>query len=1001
MHQRLCSILLICFTILIPITLFAFDPKQDENLLASKEFFRPELYISSAHVPMEQARMELSNSFAWDSFLTTFGRDLQIYIDPRSGTPTNIMGAIPLYPGKGFGNRMTLDQVSETLGYQVSAISEKVVQDLVRHFILNHQDVLAVDVLQLGNIRASKVSEHLWQINVFQAANGVPVRYGRISATINHGNLVTIGTETWGNVKIDTQPRLKAQDALRTGFNYAGGRIANDFLVKQPELEIIPYAAADLSAPLEQRQYQHALVWSFAFQRMPEAPVWEVLVDAHSGEVIAFQDKNHYVKQKIVGGVYPMTSTEICPTDATCGTMQSQYPMPWANTGLAAPNNFSNSAGVFEYTSGTVTTTLNGLYVRISDVCGAISNSATGTLDLGGINGQHDCTSAGGSAGNTSASRSCFYEVNKLAEMARGWLPGNTWLQNQITANVNIAQTCNAFYSPSAGNINFYRSGGGCRNTGEIAGVFDHEWGHALDDNDSGGSLSNSSEGYADIVGNLRLQASCVGHGFFWTSNKGCGTTADGTGFNQDEDQTAGLHCNVDCSGVRDSDWDKHADHIPDTPQNFVCGKCLTGTGPCGRQVHCAAAPVRQAAWDLAARDLQSAPFNYDNNTAFITASKIFFQGSGNVGSWHACDCNAGTSNGCGSTNGYIQWLAADDDNGNINDGTPHMTAIFNAYNRHNIACSTPTPQNSGCSGAPTGTATVNATPGDHSVSLTWSSVSNADEYWVLRTEGHAGCNFGKTLIAEVTGTSFTDTQVGNDRPYSYVVVAADTNDSCFAPASACVSATPTGGGCTLPATPALLSPANGATNISTTPVLDWSNATDAATYEVQVATDAAFTNIVRSATGLTTSQWTVSPALSNGTTYFWRARGVNSCGAGAYSAVFSFTTVAAPAGDFSIACSPSSLSVARGGSVTSTCTVSSIGGFSSPVSLSCAGTPNRVSCSFSPNPVTPPSNGQVASTLTISTQRNARTGTYNFNVVGTSGSNSHSTPIQLTITRR
>src|SRR6185436_13440161 len=100
----------------------------------------------------------------------------------------------------------------------------------------------------------------------------------------------------------------------------------------------------------------------------------------------------------------------------------------------------------------------------------------------------------------------------------------------QLTTNVNLNLTCNAFWSPGAQNVNFYRSGGGCRNTGEIAAVFDHEWGHGMDDNDAAGILSNSSEGYADVAAIYRLQASCVGHGFFQTTDHGCGPTSDGTG---------------------------------------------------------------------------------------------------------------------------------------------------------------------------------------------------------------------------------------------------------------------------------------------------------------------------------------------------------------------------------------------------------------------------------------------------------------------------------------
>ena len=42
----------------------------------------------------------------------------------------------------------------------------------------------------------------------------------------------------------------------------------------------------------------------------------------------------------------------------------------------------------------------------------------------------------------------------------------------------------------------------------------------------------------------------------------------------------------------------------------------------------------------------------------------------------------------------------------------------------------------------------------------------------MFRSEGHAGCSFGKALVAEVTGTAYTDTAVANDRAYAYNVVA-------------------------------------------------------------------------------------------------------------------------------------------------------------------------------------------------------------------------------------
>jgi hypothetical protein len=48
--------------------------------------------------------------------------------------------------------------------------------------------------------------------------------------------------------------------------------------------------------------------------------------------------------------------------------------------------------------------------------------------------------------------------------------------------------------------VNFFRSGGGCSNTGEIAAVFDHEWGHGLDNNDGIPTVSSPGEGIADVT---------------------------------------------------------------------------------------------------------------------------------------------------------------------------------------------------------------------------------------------------------------------------------------------------------------------------------------------------------------------------------------------------------------------------------------------------------------------------------------------------------------------
>jgi len=124
-----------------------------------------------------------------------------------------------------------------------------------------------------------------------------------------------------------------------------------------------------------------------------------------------------------------------------------------------------------------------------------------------------------------------------------------------------------------------------------------------------------------------------------------------------------------------------------------------------------------------------------------------------------------------------------------------------------------------------------------------------------------------------------------------------------------------------------------------------------------------------------------------------------SSCSTGAYDdhddLVFA---VGASAPGFSVAASPSSLTVNQGASGSSTITVSSQGGFNSATTLSASGLPTGVTGAFSSNPVTPPANGSATSALTFTAAATAPTGTTNVTVTGTSGSLVRSATIALTI---
>ncbi|WP_042390501.1 carbohydrate binding domain-containing protein [Streptacidiphilus melanogenes] len=98
---------------------------------------------------------------------------------------------------------------------------------------------------------------------------------------------------------------------------------------------------------------------------------------------------------------------------------------------------------------------------------------------------------------------------------------------------------------------------------------------------------------------------------------------------------------------------------------------------------------------------------------------------------------------------------------------------------------------------------------------------------------------------------------------------------------------------------------------------------------------------------------------------------------------------------DFSLGLSPSSASVAQGGSATATVSTAVTSGSAQSVSLSASGAPSGVSVSFSPASVT----AGGSSTLTATVGSSVAAGTYPITVTGTAASGSHSATYSLTVT--
>ncbi|MBL4661126.1 MAG: hypothetical protein JKY19_12280 [Alcanivoracaceae bacterium] len=87
-----------------------------------------------------------------------------------------------------------------------------------------------------------------------------------------------------------------------------------------------------------------------------------------------------------------------------------------------------------------------------------------------------------------------------------------------------------------------------------------------------------------------------------------------------------------------------------------------------------------------------------------------------------------------------------------------------------------------------------------------------------------------------------------------------------------------------------LTQPANNSVDTDLLPTFTWQAVADALSYRLEVATDAAFVNVVLNVETSSLS-YISTQALDINTTFFWRVTGLNNCGDGLVSATSQFTT--------------------------------------------------------------------------------------------------------------
>ncbi len=379
-------------------------------------------------------------------FQSQYGADWHFLVDKRTGR-LNLVdgGAISFIPGS--ANKLRWQDFGTGDCQSPSCISPAEMESLARDFLVRNRGVFQLnpEELVLDPAGAASIGNSIYFLRFQWTRGGVPVEGGSIFFAVNNGNLLQVGLTNIGDITVDPKPSISAARAWEAVKSYVGGMTDKDQVVDEGTLVILPITPEGLDPDGDKvafgKMIDYVLVYKLAFQRSGVLGTWEATVDAHSGELLSFQDSNAYGHVK--GGVYKTDAPQV----------EVSEPFPKADYGAAL---FADESGNFSATSGTCTLTgldFGGMGVaggvRINDNCGLISLASTGTglIDFGAGAGT-DCTTPGfGEPGNTHAARTQYWNVSEIKMKAMSYLPTNTWVQGQLEDIVNISQACNAYWS--------------------------------------------------------------------------------------------------------------------------------------------------------------------------------------------------------------------------------------------------------------------------------------------------------------------------------------------------------------------------------------------------------------------------------------------------------------------------------------------------------------------------------------------------------------------------
>ncbi|MFQ3611938.1 MAG: PepSY domain-containing protein [Fimbriimonadales bacterium] len=328
-----------------------------------------------------------------------------------------------------------------------------------------------------------------------QEVNGIPVDKGEMTLLVlmrEDYPLVLVSNAVRAVEPVETTPKLTAEDAIA-------------LLQKvRPDLEVD--SKPELVVYLSEAQTH--LAWAFSVDNhiLEQRERYRVFVDAHTGAVLEWRSEVYY--QDIVGQVQGYATPGLRPDTSQNPPVLRTIPKLRLSV-IGGSSVYSNLDGSFTLPfsgsgSATVQADLIGTGVRVQNQAGTTLSLQQTVTPPGPANFLFNSPPA---EFNT-AQMNGLIHTQIVYDFIKSINPNYPGVDIQIPCNVNLNQTCNAYYSNRT--INFYRAGGGCVNTCYSTVVY-HEYGHFVIAMGHPNAAGDYHEGISDVTAAFLTDDPCLG----------------------------------------------------------------------------------------------------------------------------------------------------------------------------------------------------------------------------------------------------------------------------------------------------------------------------------------------------------------------------------------------------------------------------------------------------------------------------------------------------------